>query len=126
MTAEHPRRILTLVLALACLAMGCSSAEEERQRNIDYMENTIGRIILDFRKTTNTLPKTFSEALSASGQTLAHRGDVDGQPFTYRLLDPSRFHLHCQGANHEQTTDDLTLIWSEESGWSVIDGPPTE
>ena len=132
--------VVVILVFAACVAAGiawkCSRRAEQAnpdedansgipagadKRNVLYLRDTLGKIILDYREKYGRLPDTFSEAFEDSGVRLPNRGDVYGRPLGYKRTGSDSFYFHSSGRNGKNERgkgDDLMVIYSDGQ-WRV-------
>ncbi|HBO46005.1 MAG TPA: hypothetical protein DD670_19195 [Planctomycetaceae bacterium] len=112
--------VFVAVSSLMCASVGCRPHYSEND-NYEYVRDVLGGVVLASKDKTGHLPKTFDAALSDSGQTLSHRGDLYGGPISYTTRRPDCFFFVAAGPDDETfTLDDLVVVW-ENGRWFQAD-----
>ncbi len=109
---------------LVLCALGCDAGSPARvdARNVSYMENAVGSVVLQYLAISGRLPDTFDEALSTYKGTLPHRGDYYSRPYCYAKTSASSFSLLCFGENgrdEDGAGDDIEFVW-ENGKWRIV------
>jgi len=85
------------------------------QRNVAYLQDRLGPIVLAYAERHGTLPAGFDLALQESGETLPRRGDYYGGPLTYEQ-QPNGFRWVAFGPNRQYdggNGDDLVVTYTD-------------
>jgi hypothetical protein len=95
--ADQPRswrwllRGIALGIVLGAVAGSVMTLTSKSERNIHYMRNVVGDVILHYMAVQAVLPDAFDEALARYPKTLPNRGDYRGRPFHYERQSPTSF-----------------------------------
>ena len=110
------------ILTFSSLSIVCSCSQQkylgDRAKNIEYMQDTLGAIVIEYRDEYGELPQQFDLALSKSDTVLPHRGDRFGQPLIYQKTGQNSFYFLSYGKNGKYENgggDDIKVIYDE--GW---------
>ena len=99
------------VLVTILCGFAYESAASNRIKNQRYVWRLSG-IINSYVQKNNQTPKSFEEALAASGETLPNRGDADGNPYAYIRLSDRIYILRLFGPNRKNdfgSSDDIQV-----------------
>lgn len=92
LAAPPMKSAVSLLACAAFLALSaCSdSPAEARAKNEEYLDR-LAAMVCDYHAQEQKLPESFDDALSASGQTLPHRGDYAGHSYEFLHFQDSAF-----------------------------------
>jgi len=118
-------RIINIILILCILVLSggvlvsCSKRSlktiknEKALTNDRYIRETLGGIVLDYKKNHGIFPDGFSIAVQASGLKLPRRGDLEGNPILYQKLE-NGFRFVSYGQNRKFDNgdgDDMVYLY---------------
>ena len=89
------------------------------KNNVDYIENVLGEIVINYISEYKKVPDSFDIALESTkgnGPILEYRGDVNGDPISYEKIDESSFSFHSFGKNGKDENkqgDDIYLVYRD-------------
>jgi len=118
----YPRLCLLVVgLASAGLLLYLISWTYRTEANIEYVRDTLGGIVLEYRERHGRLPTTLTRAIETDGHRLSHRGDSFGRGVGYETLGDDCFWFICSGpdgVDDHGGGDDVVLVW-ERGTWFI-------
>ena len=118
-----------LCAAFLALAACSDSPAEARAKNEEYLDR-LASMVCAYHTKKQELPKSFDDALSASGQTLPHRGDYSGNPyeffhfqdtaFWFRARDAEVFYVNGKKVPHAALAD-WVRTHAAPGEWEIIE-----
>ncbi|MEM9217820.1 MAG: hypothetical protein AAGD25_26205 [Cyanobacteria bacterium P01_F01_bin.150] len=118
--------ILLTIVGTAIVASCQQNRDLRRSRNVAYLKDVLGGIVLEHRDTNGEVFASFEQSHTASGIVLDQRGDRFGRPLIYYKLGPESFKFHAfgpNGTNDNGGKDDIILIY-EAGQWAERDNAP--
>lgn len=118
--------LVVAAIAVAFVALSSNpESVEGRQKNVEYMRNRLGEVVLKYAEKNGELPEAFETALSDFDNTLPNRGDYFGRPMIYQRLSDDSFRFVAFGPNSKYDDgrlDDVVAEYSDGS-WTDNIGP---
>jgi len=121
-------KLLILILIIPFL-ISCSdtNSRENRSKNIQFLKNTLGPVVIEYYKKHGVFPEFFDDALQEYQETLPNRGDAFGQSLVYERISMNSFYFHSYGSNGQNDNgkeDDLVVTYIDNKWY--IDHPLPE
>lgn len=118
------KKTSTVILVLAAIVVGYYVTSTNpnslagRQKNVEYMRNMLGQIVVEYFEKHGSIPDGFEIALNDSGKTLPNRGDYYGRSMVYQKLSDDSFRFVAFGQNGEYDdgeSDDVVVKYADRA-----------
>lgn len=116
------RHAIALVLTVIVVGFYATSTNPDsqagRQKNVKYMRNILGEIVIEYSQNHGRIPEGFEIALNDSNKTLPNRGDYYGRSMIYEKLSEDSFRFVAFGKNGEYDdgkSDDVVAQYADRA-----------
>jgi hypothetical protein len=120
------KKTFAFILVLCAVAVGYYVTSTNpnslagRQKNVEYMRDRLGKIVMEYSEKHKSIPEGFEIALNDSDKTLPNRGDYFGRSMVYQKLSDDSFRFVAFGQNGEYDdgkSDDVVVKYADGT-WS--------
>ena len=114
------KKALTIIVVVGSVFVGLPlisifhNPATRQKKNVEYMRNTLGDIVLEYAEKYGDIPDTFEAALNDSSKTLPNRGDYYGGALVYEKLSDKSFRFVALGKNNrydQGKSDDVVVMY---------------